>query len=471
MIERRLRGLYTLHGFLITLILPLAFLLWVVFWVELLDYFEYTYVNFPLYLLGLVACGLIFFNLYPILEDVSGVSARVQAIKLTHLQILIIMVMFFTVIFTTKDQAISRLFISTFLVVLYGLLLFLNISLPAWLSRMVFKGANRRRCLLVGSRSQCASLEPWLQRRKMLGLDIAGYVSTDEEDDGTPISPELPCLGRWNDLAKIINTQEANQVILLETRQSKDWVREIMQTCDAEGCRILVLNPWSEYFDYPLTSIREGGYTFFTTRQEPLESPFNRLLKRLVDVAIAFPVVCIVLPILIPIVYYNQKKQSPGPIFYSQRRRGFNRQEFTLYKFRSMHVNNGEAIDKQATVNDPRVFKFGNFLRRTSLDELPQFWNVLKGEMSVVGPRPHLPEHDRIFAQDVRVYPQRHFAKPGITGWAQCLGYRGEITNPELLRKRVELDLAYINSWSLSLDIEIIIRTIIAIIRPPKTAY
>lgn len=134
-------------------------------------------------------------------------------------------------------------------------------------------------------------------------------------------------------------------------------------------------------------------------------------------------------------------------------------------------MDSGQAKDKQATASDPRVFPFGSFLRRSSLDELPQFWNVLKGEMSIVGPRPHLPEHDRIFSQDVKIYPQRHFAKPGITGWAQCLGYRGEITNPELLRKRVEFDLAYINAWSLSLDIEIIIRTLLVVLRPPKTAY
>ena len=126
---------------------------------------------------------------------------------------------------------------------------------------------------------------------------------------------------------------------------------------------------------------------------------------------------------------------------------------------------------KQATKNDPRIFRFGQFIRRTSIDEFPQFWNVLKGDMSLVGPRPHLPEHDVIFARDIKIYPQRHFVKPGITGLAQCNGFRGEITDVELLRKRVLYDLQYITDWSLWIDIEILSRTLVIVIRPHDTAY
>jgi lipopolysaccharide/colanic/teichoic acid biosynthesis glycosyltransferase len=138
-----------------------------------------------------------------------------------------------------------------------------------------------------------------------------------------------------------------------------------------------------------------------------------------------------------------------------------------------MHQENGHAINeaKQATKGDPRVFRFGEWLRHTSIDELPQFLNVLRGEMSAVGPRPHLPEHDVLFHQHVDEYPMRHFAKPGITGLAQSLGYRGEITDVEVLRRRVRYDLEYINNWTLLLDIEIILRTIVQVLRPPKTAY
>jgi lipopolysaccharide/colanic/teichoic acid biosynthesis glycosyltransferase len=191
------------------------------------------------------------------------------------------------------------------------------------------------------------------------------------------------------------------------------------------------------------------------------------------DLALAIPVVFIALPILIPVVWFGQRTQSPGPVFFRQRRRGFNRREFVLYKFRTMHEDNGHPINeaKQATKHDPRIFRFGEWLRHTSIDELPQFINVLRGEMSAVGPRPHLPEHDELFHQQVDEYPMRHFAKPGITGLAQSLGYRGEITDVEVLRRRVRYDLEYINNWTLLLDIEIVLRTIVQVLYPPKTAY
>jgi lipopolysaccharide/colanic/teichoic acid biosynthesis glycosyltransferase len=180
-----------------------------------------------------------------------------------------------------------------------------------------------------------------------------------------------------------------------------------------------------------------------------------------------------VLPVLIPVVLIGHKLQSPGPLFFRQRRRGFNRREFVLLKFRTMHLAAGRAIQesRQATKHDPRVFPFGEWLRRTSLDELPQFLNVLTGEMSCVGPRPHLPQHDVLFHQYVEVYPMRHFAKPGITGLAQSLGYRGEITDVEVLRRRVRYDLDYISNWTLLLDVKIMFRTLGQVMRPPKTAY
>jgi lipopolysaccharide/colanic/teichoic acid biosynthesis glycosyltransferase len=197
----------------------------------------------------------------------------------------------------------------------------------------------------------------------------------------------------------------------------------------------------------------------------------NRILKRILDICIALPVVIFILPILALWVKTMQCIQAPGPLLYRQERTGAERRTFVIYKFRTMYCQNREHEHKQASKQDTRIYRFGNFLRRTSLDEFPQFINVLQGNMSVVGPRPHLISHDDSFARQLKVYRDRHFAKPGITGLAQNRGYRGEIRSIEEINNRIQLDLQYIHQWSIWLDLGIIIKTAWQILRPPPSAY
>ncbi len=209
-----------------------------------------------------------------------------------------------------------------------------------------------------------------------------------------------------------------------------------------------------------------------TLTSEPLENPVNRLLKRLLDIAVSLPVVLFVLPPLTLVVWLRQRMQSSGPVFHRQYRSGLNRKKFLIYKYRTMHVaNSASALTKQAQANDSRIYPFGRFLRRTSLDEFPQFLNVLMGKMSVSGPRPHLLEHDEQFSKIVNSYYTRHFVKPGITGLAQTRGYRGEISEPSLLHKRIGYDMIYIRRWTLLLDLQILLRTVSQVFFPPRSAY
>ena len=173
------------------------------------------------------------------------------------------------------------------------------------------------------------------------------------------------------------------------------------------------------------------------------------------------------------VVKFFQTLQSPGPLFFKQERVGLGGQLFTIWKFRSMSYDESGERDEslQAKPGDSRIFSFGSFMRRFSIDELPQFFNVLKGEMSLVGPRPYLAKHDFLFSNDYKSYRVRHFVKPGVTGPAQCRGLRGEFTDPVLVQKRIELDFDYVGSWSIWLDFEILFRTIGQVIFPPKTAY
>ena len=251
------------------------------------------------------------------------------------------------------------------------------------------------------------------------------------------------------------------------------WIRVVSDLGAKHGCRILVYNNLSGYFDSRLVFVEESGRQFFTLQNEPLESPFNQMVKRSFDLLISVPALVFVLPPCMLMVKLFQSIQSPGPLFFKQERVGMAGQSFTIWKFRSMNfAKDGERDEsEQAHPGDERIFAFGAFIRRFSIDEIPQFINVFSGEMSLVGPRPYLAKHDFLFERDYKAYRIRQFVKPGITGPAQCRGLRGEFTDPELLQKRIELDFNYVGNWTIWLDCEIVLRTIIQVLFPPKSAY
>lgn len=200
-----------------------------------------------------------------------------------------------------------------------------------------------------------------------------------------------------------------------------------------------------------------------------IHHPASYFYKRTFDICVSLPVVLIVIPILALVIWVVQRFQSPGPLFYSQKRYGFNRKTFDILKFRTMHIN--DTPNQQALKGDARVYPFGRFLRKTSLDELPQFINVLLGSMSVNGPRPFLCEHVHQFERKFANYHKRHHVKPGITGLAQSMGYRGEIVTDNDLQKRLNYDLIYIRKWSFWMEIKLVFMTVKQVLLPPKTAY
>jgi Undecaprenyl-phosphate glucose phosphotransferase len=202
----------------------------------------------------------------------------------------------------------------------------------------------------------------------------------------------------------------------------------------------------------------------------PLDELKNRFVKRTFDIVFSSLVILLLLSWLIPLAGAIIKLSSRGPVFFKQKRTGKNNKTFWCYKFRTMEVNN-ESDQKQATITDPRITGFGSLLRKTSMDELPQFFNVLIGNMSVVGPRPHMLKHTKEYSKVVEKFMARHFVKPGITGLAQAKGYRGETNNVELMKNRVRLDRFYIENWSMLLDLKIIVLTIPQMFNGAEKAY
>jgi putative colanic acid biosynthesis UDP-glucose lipid carrier transferase len=201
----------------------------------------------------------------------------------------------------------------------------------------------------------------------------------------------------------------------------------------------------------------------------PLKNPLNSAIKRAFDIVFS-AVFLIFSPLIFIPVAIGIKLSSPGPIFFKQERTGYLGRSFYCYKFRTMRVN-ATADSAQATKDDPRKTKFGDFLRRTSIDELPQFFNVLRGDMSVVGPRPHMLKHTELYSSIISSYMVRHFVRPGITGWAQVNGYRGITDELWKMEKRVEHDVWYIEHWNFFLDLKIIVRTVINALGGEKNAF
>jgi Undecaprenyl-phosphate glucose phosphotransferase len=207
-----------------------------------------------------------------------------------------------------------------------------------------------------------------------------------------------------------------------------------------------------------------------TLRHEPLENYSVRLAKRIFDIVFSSIVLIIGSVTILPVVALLIKLSSKGPVFFTQKRTGLNKKTFPCFKFRTMVVNE-QSDEKQAQSNDSRITAIGNILRKTSIDELPQFLNVLLGHMSVVGPRPHMLKHTDEYSVIIDDFMVRHFAKPGITGWAQVNGLRGNTSENELMRKRVEYDVWYIENYTFITDIKIILLTVISMIKGDKNAY
>jgi exopolysaccharide biosynthesis polyprenyl glycosylphosphotransferase len=364
-----------------------------------------------------------------------------------------------------KDAGISRLFLFSFLPLLYLIFLLAHLSLPKVLLRKLFSDRHERRVLLVGSPERLQEMKLWCGQTAELGLDISNFSEASQFRGMS----DLPGVANLERLERTIRQDRIQQIILLELPRDQNDLGDLVKLSDRLGIRLLVVNNLPELFKRPISYFSLYGVEFIGVREEPLEEPINRLIKRGLDLAISIPIVLFVLPPLMLLVAILHRLQSPGPLFYRQTRGGFSRERFRILKFRTMQpkVRSG----KQATSNDTRVFPAGRWLRRTSLDEFPQFINVLRGEMSVVGPRPHMIIHERRFCQALESYFVRSFVKPGITGLAQVRGLRGEVTSQEAISERARYDALYLEFWSIWRDLKILVETVKQIFHPPTSAY
>lgn len=378
-----------------------------------------------------------------------------------------------------QDTFVSRSFLISFTPWLLVTLFFANYIAPKWLGKWVFSGTREERVALAGTVEQAWQVRSWLERKRVIGLNSVGVVcpqplaTADSHGGSNGKGSSFRVLGNLDDMGKILSKEAITQVIILDLSLGPERLRKMTQLCEDAAVRLLAvdrLDTYANFFNHSTTIYEDEGMRIIGLREEPLESPLNRFAKRALDLAIALPVVILILPMVTVLVWLCHSVQSPGPVIFRQERVGMMGQRFLMFKYRTMHVHHGNEA-KQASKNDARIFPAGRWLRKLSLDELPQFINVLLGDMSVVGPRPHLQKHEELWIRAMHKYVIRRFVRPGITGYAQVNGYRGEIHCDSDVQNRVEKDIYYLENWSFSLDLIIILKTFRQCIFPPASAY
>ena len=369
-------------------------------------------------------------------------------------------------LFITKNETVSRAFMFTHFGLQFVTIFLSHRYFPEFFANLSFKGRRSQNALLIGPLKKAVRMKRWIHQKGMLGIRPVGVICQDAVEG---VFAGLKVISPHEGIEKVLKDFKISHVILLELPEKKSELAGLFALFEKNAVRLVIVNDLEETLGHSVVMIEDDGYQLIGMRTEPLENPLNRGMKRVLDLCVSLPVIVIVLPILIGVVAWLQRRQSPGPLFVFQGRGGIQSQRFEMLKFRTMHVNH-QTIAKQATKNDPRIFPAGGWLRRYSLDEIPQFWNVFIGEMSVVGPRPHLIEHDASFAEVTKNYLVRSYVKPGITGLSQVKGLRGATTHTSDLHDRVASDIYYIENWSLRMDLEIIIKTFRHLLFPPSSA-
>jgi len=333
-------------------------------------------------------------------------------------------------------------------------------ALPVLLPRVLASEGLHKVAVIAGANDLGRRLAERL-RDPMLGVRFAGYFD-DRSEGRLQNLPQAQNLGALARLADYARTQRVDVIYIALPMASQPRILKLLEDLrDTTASIYFVPDIFvSDLIQARVDSI--GGLPVVAVCETPFHG-FNGFAKRLSDIVLSSIILTLISPLLLAIAI-GVKRSSPGPILFKQRRYGLDGRKIVVYKFRTMTVAEDGDVVRQATRNDSRITRFGAFLRRTSLDELPQFINVLQGRMSVVGPRPHAVAHNEMYRKLIRGYMIRHKVKPGITGLAQVLGWRGETETVEKMKGRIDADLTYLRSWSLLLDLQIVLKTVVVVL-------
>ncbi|SEM81477.1 putative colanic acid biosysnthesis UDP-glucose lipid carrier transferase [bacterium A37T11] len=408
------------------------------------------------------------YGLYVDRSEVNVIREVFRAINCIVIQGLLAVLFVFTL---QLENKYSRLFVITYVVLLGFLIPFSKFVLKRVFKYIFNRGFLCKRAIVIGDGNGGLNFYQYLKKNRFYGYQVVRYVKGEvlQRTRGS-VSAALNriAIGETG-LGRI------DEVFITESEQPTFNTREIANALAPYSVRLRIIPHVAEMLSHNPRVGQLGGFPLISLRQEPLEDIYNLTAKRVFDIFFSLFILLSICSWLFPIIALFIKLESKGPVFFRQERWGKRNRRFLCFKFRSMFTaapdTNTEGKFQQARKNDPRITRIGRFLRKSNLDELPQFLNVLLGDMSVVGPRPHASLMNKESVETIEKYLVRHQAKPGITGWAQVNGLRGESTDPRLLESRVIYDIWYIENWTFWLDLRIIFLTFWKMIIGDKQAY
>lgn len=361
-----------------------------------------------------------------------------------------------------KDSIFSGSATALYLVTIISVITVIKLLLFYYLKKYrIITGSNFRKTVIIGYTTEAIRLKTLFETRNDYGYRFMGFFSDKKTNENI--------IGKIADLKSFVLEQNIDEIYCSLNEISNDQLKNLVDFADENNKSIKFIPDTKEIFSKNLKIDYYEIFPVLSLQKTLLHDPITKAFKRAFDIVFSLVVIIGLLSWLTPLLAILIKIESRGPVFFKQGRPGIDEKEFFCYKFRSMRIN--KTTEQEASKNDPRVTKIGRFLRKTSIDEMPQFLNVLLGEMSVVGPRPHLWSQNKVYGSKIKKYMVRHYVKPGITGLAQVRGYRGEIETDEDMVNRIKFDVFYIENWSLLLDIKIIVQTIINIFRGDDKAY
>jgi len=360
----------------------------------------------------------------------------------------------FAVSFLYRSANYSRLFISIYISLCFAFLLLLYFLFKVFLKSKILRG-KKDNIIIIGAGVLGKNLFYELNN-PIYNYNIVGFL--DDKPENNSLSNYI--LGKIDCLDEIIKQNHIDEIFITIPLIKEDIVKKVIELSNHYGIKIKIIPNYYQLYNKNVSMTHCGDLPIISIRKVPLENLINRVIKRVFDILFSLVVLTLGFPIY-ALISLAIKIDSKGPIFFNPVKIGYNRKKFKMFKFRTMVLTTPEIYNNRSTIrNDPRITRFGSFIRKHNIDELPQFFNVLKGEMSVVGPRPHRVSLDKEFQNAIDNYMLRHFIKPGITGWAQVNGWRGPTDTKERMQKRVDYDLWHMDNWSFWLDVKIIFLTL-----------
>ncbi len=386
-------------------------------------------------------------------------GARLYSFQFTNILKVVIVQAIASVffIFIIKEDLFTRNFI-----LYYTFLLIIVVSLRIEILKIIIykrrgREQNNKNLIIVGSGEIGQTFSDMIKSNIGLGYNFLGFVDDENKSD-------QKLLGRINELDSILQNNPIDEVVIALPFYASNLLDDIFKNCNKHAVRVNIIPDYIRFLSKKFRINMLGNLPIISVRDEPLAEAHWRFIKRSFDVIVSVIISLLILSWLFPILAVIIKLTSSGSVFFIQERVGANDEMFNCYKFRTMKQENTEEKFQPVLEDDPRITKFGKFLRKSNFDELPQFINVLKGEMSIVGPRPHTIVFNNLYKEMVNELRLRSWVKPGITGWAQIHGYRGDVADEEenkrRTQKRIDFDLWYIENWSFWLDIQIVLLTI-----------